>query len=138
MNSTWQGADCPETVARRRVREGRVFAFTLAGGFLVLGLLALRKGRYTVATLGFAFTAVSLLAGLLVPGRLGPLRRGWMKLGESIGAVTTPVLMAALYYLVVTPTAMLRRLRSRPRTTKASRWHQRAPLPPASRMERQF
>jgi hypothetical protein len=61
-----------------------------------------------------------------------------MKLGEAIGALTTPVLMAALYYLVVTPMAMLRRLRNRPRPMKASRWHQRAPLPPASHMERQF
>lgn len=134
----WQGTESPETVARRRVREGRVFAFTLAGGFLVLGLLALRKNRHTVANIGFSFAAASLLAGLLVPDRLGPVRRAWMKLGALIGAVTTPVLMAALYYFVVTPTAMLRRLRSRPRPTKASRWHQRAPLPPASRMERQF
>ena len=138
MNSTWRGADSPETVDRRSVHEGRVFAFTLAAGFVVFGLLALRKDRHTVAIVGFAFAAASLLGGLLVPGRLGPLRRAWMKLGESIGAVTTPVLMTALYYLVVTPTAMLRRLRSRPLPTKNSRWHQRAPLPPASRMERQF
>jgi hypothetical protein len=120
------------------VHEGRVFAFTLAAGLFVFGLLALQKDRPTVAIVGFAFAAASLLAGLLVPGRLGPLRRAWMKLGESIGAVTTPVLMAALYYLVVTPMAMLRRLRRRPLPTKTSRWHQRAPLPPASRMERQF
>jgi len=120
------------------VREGRTFALTLAGGFFVLGLLALRKERDLAAAVTFALSAVSLLAGLLVPGRLEPLRRGWMKLGEAIGLVTTPVLMAAVYYLVVTPPGMLRRFRSRRRARNGSRWHQRAPLPPASRMERQF
>lgn len=138
MNSSWQSADSLETLARRRVSEGRVFTFTLAGGFLVLSLLALQKGRHTVATIGFTFATLSLLAGLLVPGRLGPARRAWMKLAELIGVVTTPVLMAALYYLFVTPTAMLRRRRGRPRPKHASRWHKRAPLPPAARMERQF
>jgi cell division protein FtsW (lipid II flippase) len=138
LNSTWQRVDSLEIIARRAAREGRVFAFTLAGGFLVWGLLALRKDRHTAAAIGFAFAAVSLLVGVLVPGRLGPARRAWMRLGEAIGALTTPVLMAALYYLVVTPMAMLRRLRRRPLPAKNSRWHQRAPLPPASRMERQF
>jgi len=125
-------------VARRRLREGRTFALTLAGGFLVLGFLALRKERHQAAGISFALSAVSLLAGLLMPGRLGPLRRGWMKMGEVIGLVTTPVLMAAVYYLVVTPTGMLRRFRSRRRARNGSGWHKRAPLPPASRMERQF
>jgi Saxitoxin biosynthesis operon protein SxtJ len=125
-------------VARRRAREGRTFALTLAGGFLVLGFLALRKERHPAAAISFALSAVSLLAGLLMPGRLGPLRRGWMKMGEVIGLVTTPVLMAAVYYLVVTPTGMLRRFRGRRRARNGSRWHKRAPLPPASRMERQF
>jgi hypothetical protein len=61
-----------------------------------------------------------------------------MKLGEGINFVTTPVLMAAVYYLVFTPPGMLRRLRKRGRTKKTPSWQQRPPLPPASRMERQF
>lgn len=120
------------------MREGRTFALTLAGGFFVLGLLALRKERDPAAAVTFALSAVSVLAGLLVPARLEPLRHGWMKLGEAIGHVTTPVLMALVYYLVVTPPGMLRRFRSRRSPRTGSHWHRRAALPPATRMERQF
>ena len=111
---------------------------TLAGGFLVLGLLALGKDRETAAAVVLGLSAVSLLAGLLVPGRLELLRRGWMKLAEAIGQVTTPVLLALLYYLVVSPAATLRRFRRRRSVSTGSNWHRRAPLPPATRMERQF
>jgi hypothetical protein len=120
------------------VHDNRTFALTLAGGFLFFGLLALWKGRQQLAVISLGLSIASLLASLLVPGRLGPVRRGWMKIGQGLSFVTTPVLMAVLYYLVFTPPAMLRRLGRRRRPKKASTWHQRAPLPPRSRMERQF
>jgi hypothetical protein len=120
------------------VHGNRTFAITLAGGFLFFGLLALWRQRAQAAAISFGLSIALLFAGLLVPGQLGPLRRGWMKTGQGLSFVTTPVLMAALYYLVFTPPAMLRRLGRRRRPKKASTWHQREPLPPASRMERQF
>jgi hypothetical protein len=120
------------------VRENRSFAITLAGGFLIVGLIALWRQRQQPATISLALSVVSLLAGLLLPGRLGPLRRAWMKIGDVISIVTTPVLMGAVYYLVFTPPGLLRRMRSRRRSKGESSWHKRAPLPPASRMERQF
>ena len=120
------------------MHDNRTFATTLAAGFLFVGLLALWREREAAAAVAFGLSVASLLAALLVPGRLGPIRRGWMKIGEGISFVTTPVLMAAVYYLVFTPPAMLRRFRRRRRAKRATCWEKRAPLPPASRMERQF
>jgi hypothetical protein len=61
-----------------------------------------------------------------------------MKLGEVIGYVTTPILMAILYYVVVTPIALVRRLAKARRPVTKSGWLERPPLPPRERMERQF
>ena len=120
------------------MHDNRTFATTLAAGLLFVGLLALWREREAAAAVAFGLSVASLLAALLVPGRLGPIRRGWMKIGEGISFVTTPVLMAAVYYLVFTPPALVRRLGKRRRPEKASAWEQRPPLPPANRMERQF
>jgi hypothetical protein len=125
-------------VERRTVRENRTFAITLASGFFLVGLLALMKERQAPAAIGFALSVASLLAGLSVPDRLGPVRRGWMKIGQTLSLVTTPILMAAVYYLVFAPPAFLRRLVRRRRPKRSTLWEQRAPLPPARRMERQF
>jgi hypothetical protein len=127
-----------ELARRNEIREGRIFALTVAGGFLAVALLAMLKRRYRVEDATLMLSAIGVLAALVIPGRLGPARRAWMKLGEAIGYVTTPVIMAVLYYVVVTPIAFMRRLAKQRRPATESSWHQRPPLPPRERMERQF
>lgn len=137
MTRVESGAEA-EVARRNQIREGRIFALTVAGGFLLVALLAMRRGRNRVEDAALVLSAVGVLAGLLIPGHLGPARRTWMKLGEAIGYVTTPIIMAILYYVIVTPIAVVRRLARQRRPTKVSGWHQRPPLPPRERMERQF
>jgi saxitoxin biosynthesis operon SxtJ-like protein len=122
----------------RKTRDGRIFALTLAGGFLCLALVAEWRHAPRVAAVAAVVAVVSLLAATLVPGKLEPIRRAWMKLGESLAYLTTPIVMAIVYYLVVTPIGLLRRARGVGRPTEASSWHRREPLPPRERMERQF
>jgi hypothetical protein len=131
------GAEADVT-RRNQIREGRIFALTVAGGFLAVALLAMLRGRHRVEDATLVLSAIGVLAALLIPGRLGPARRAWMKLGEAIGYVTTPVIMAMLYFVVVTPIAIVRRLAKARRPATESGWHQRPALPPRERMERQF
>ena len=49
------------------------------------------------------------LAGFLVPGRLGPVYRGWMGLAHAISRVTSPIFMSLVYFLVITPVGLVRR-----------------------------
>ena len=122
-----------------RRSEGRAFALTLAGGFLFVSLLAYWREAETVGIVAASLAAISLLAALVVPGRLEPARLAWMKLGEVIGLVTTPILMAIVYFVVVTPIALVRRaFAPRRRPTANTEWHRRPPLPPRERLERQF
>ena len=120
-------------------RDGRRFALTLSAGFLFLAAIAYWKGNSRVATVSATLAVIALLAALLVPGRLEPVREAWMGLGEAIGKVTTPVLLAIVYYGLVTPIGLLRRLvRSLHRSSAEHGWYRRTPLPPRERLERQF
>ena len=124
--------------AWRKAREGRVFALTLAGGFLFLAAVGFWRDAHRLVVISLTIALVSVLAALLVPGRLTPVSKAWMKVGEVIGRVTTPVLLAVIYYLIFTPIGVVRRLLAPRRSSKGSNWHHRPPLPPPSRMERQF
>jgi hypothetical membrane protein len=124
--------------ARRKAREGRVFALTLAGGFLFVAAVGVWRDAHRLIVISLAIAFVSVLAALLIPGRLTPVSKAWMKFGELIGRVTTPVLLAVIYYLIFTPIGLVRRLFSPRRSPKGSNWHRRPPLPPPSRLERQF
>ena len=138
MNTQPEESDGVLRDARRKIREGRIFALTLTGGFLFLAAVGLWRGADILVVVSLVLAVISALAALLAPGHLGPVNRAWMKTGEAMGRVTTPVLMALIYYLVVTPIAVTRRVVSRRQQPGESNWHRRPPLPPPSRMERQF
>jgi Saxitoxin biosynthesis operon protein SxtJ len=95
--------------ARLTAPEGRKFAFTLAAAFGGLAALLLWRERRIVAT-AFAGVAVAFaVAGLLLPGRLGPVYRAWMGLAHAISKVTTPIFLGVVYFLVITPIGLVRR-----------------------------
>lgn len=89
--------------------EGRRFGLELAIGLAVLGAIAWWRSHERAAQALGAVAVLAAAAGLLVPRRLGPLRAGWMALGQAIGRVVSPVFFALVYYLVLTPTGIARR-----------------------------
>jgi hypothetical protein len=119
-------------------RSGRVFAFTLMGGFMLVAAVGYWRGSRAVQVLAQVLAIIAFAAGILIPERLEPVRKAWMKVGETIGHVTTPVFLAVVYYGVLTPTGLVRRIAARRRATRESAWHERPPLPRSERMERQF
>jgi hypothetical protein len=95
--------------ARLTPREGRKFALTLAVAFGVLAGVAWWR-ESPQATLVFGAIAVAfVLGGLLVPGKLGPVYRLWMGFAYALSRITTPIFMAVVYFLVITPIAVIRR-----------------------------
>jgi len=95
--------------ARLTAREGRRFAWTMVGAITMLALLCWWRDRTTIA-LSLGALAVSFaLAAITIPDRLGPVRRGWLAVGERISRVTTPVVYTVVYLVVITPIGIARR-----------------------------
>jgi saxitoxin biosynthesis operon SxtJ-like protein len=95
--------------ARLTKWEGRRFGLTVGTAFLVLAGIVGWRGHATAAMAMGSIGGLLALAGLLIPTRLGPVERAWMKLAHAISRVTTPIVMGITYYMVLTPTAYLRR-----------------------------
>jgi hypothetical protein len=90
-------------------------------------------------------TAVFLLLGLFWRAPLAPLNRLWFRFGMILHAIVSPLVLGLIFYLVVTPTALLLRaigkdpLRLRPDRAAASYWIAKAPPgPPPDTMKQQF
>jgi hypothetical protein len=95
---------------RLSAREGRKFGLTVGIAFAVLGVVAWWRGREPLAIAFVALGGLLILAGLVVPGRLGPVQRGWMALAHAISRVTTPVFMGIVYFVVLLPIGATMRL----------------------------
>ena len=96
--------------ARLTAAQGRRFAFPVGAAFLALGALLWWRGREGAAWVPGGIGAALLLAGIVLPARLGPVERAWMAFAERLSRITTPILMAAVYFLAITPTALALRL----------------------------
>jgi MFS family permease len=53
---------------------------------------------------------VLAVMGLAVPMALGPVYRTWMKFGLLMSRIMTPLIMGIVFFLTVTPMALLMRL----------------------------
>jgi hypothetical protein len=96
--------------ARLSPAEGRRFGLVIGTAFLALAALLWWRARPIGAGVLTSAGAALILAGWLVPSRLGPVRRAWMRLAVTVSRVTTPVFLALVYYLVVTPMGLIMRL----------------------------
>ena len=96
--------------ARLTTREGRRFAFTVGTAFLVLAAISAWRGHYFPPRIFSVLGGALLAAGVLIPGRLSGVHRSWMAFGHAISKVTSPIVVGAVYLLVITPTGGLIRL----------------------------
>jgi predicted membrane metal-binding protein len=122
----------------------RSFGFVFAGVFALIGcwpLLHFQPPRWWALGIAFAFA----LAALVRPQILHPLNRAWLMLGLLLHKVVSPLVMGLIFFLCVTPTAWIMRLRGKDvlslsrRPDLSSYWIAREPQPPdAETMKRQF
>jgi hypothetical protein len=95
--------------ARLTRQQGRRFGLTVGGAFLVFAGLAWWRELATAAPVLAALGATLGIAALVAPGQLGPVERAWMAMAHAISRVTTPIVMAVMYFVVITPSAVARR-----------------------------
>jgi len=86
----------------------RVFGLTLAGVSTIVALWPLLD-RNPVRLWALALALGWLVLAVSRPTVLHRLNRAWMRLGLLLARVTTPILMGAVFFAVVTPTGLLRR-----------------------------
>ena len=55
-------------------------------------------------------SVIFLILGLLNSKLLSPLNNLWIKFGEILGKVIAPIVMAVVYFLILTPISLLVRL----------------------------
>ena len=96
---------------REEVKRGsdRSFGITFAVVFTLIGTYHHFKGN-EVAVWLFTLAVMFLLAALLQPAALAPFNRLWFKFGLLLHKVVNPVMMGLIFFLAVTPTALVMRL----------------------------
>ena len=77
--------------------------------FLILALWPLKNG----SNINLYFIIAStffLILGLINSKLLSPLNKSWIKLGEILGMIIAPIVMALVYFIILTPVSFIVRI----------------------------
>jgi len=77
--------------------------------FLIISLWPIKNGQ-DIRLWSLVISIIFLFLGLINSKLLTPLNRIWFKFGLLLGKVVSPVVMGAVFFLVVTPTGIIMRL----------------------------
>ncbi|HEY0726218.1 MAG TPA: SxtJ family membrane protein [Pyrinomonadaceae bacterium] len=95
---------------RRTFRAEKEFGLIVGGVFVLLGLWWLYRGKFaTAAYVLSAAGSILVLCGLVFPRGLTVPRRLWMKLAEAMSFVSSRIILAIIFFLVMTPIGLVKR-----------------------------
>ena len=133
-----------DVVARPSVKMLRQFAVLCLIVFGTVGAVGLWRGRPTTAVIVLAASGVAVgLVGLIRPTANRWIYSAWMIAVFPIGWTVSRLMLAALFYLVFTPVALVFRLVRRDalhlrQEAVASHWAPKPGVTSADRYFRQF
>lgn len=94
----------------RTFRAEREFGLLVGAVFSLLGLWWFYRGKFAIAAYVFTITgAVLIVLGAGVPRLLIVPRRFWMKLAEALSYVSSRIILAIVFFLVLTPIGLIKR-----------------------------
>lgn len=89
--------------------EERRFGLVVGTAFLVIGGVFYLRGQYDAAMACAVVGGLLVVAGMVIPRRLVPVYKGWMRFAHALSKITTPVFLGVVYFVVLTPIGLLRR-----------------------------
>jgi hypothetical protein len=122
----------------------RAFGLTFAVVFLLIALFPLIQGGLP-RLWALALSALFLMAGLFAAPALRPANRLWLRFGALLHAITSPIILGIMFFLVIMPIGLAMRLfgkdflRLRFDPSAQTYWIQRAPPGPVkTSLDKQF
>ncbi len=103
---TIRGTGCMANKQEKQFKQERQFGLVFAVFFTLVAFWPLWPLH--LPSLGWlAAAAVSLVLGMFFPRPLTPLNRAWLALGHGLGWIISKIILGFVFYIVVTPTAMV-------------------------------
>jgi Na+-transporting methylmalonyl-CoA/oxaloacetate decarboxylase gamma subunit len=88
------------------IRKFGIIAFLFFGCLCALGIWT----KKPVPTFLFGFLAICGIGFVLIPSRLKSVYSAWLRVAHLIGRIMTFLFLSLAYYLVITPSALIKRL----------------------------
>jgi len=89
--------------------SNRSFGLLFFTVFIVVGLWPVTKGE-TANIYLILISLFFLIFGLINSKILSPFNKAWIKFGEILGLIFAPIIMALVYFIILTPISLIVRM----------------------------
>jgi hypothetical protein len=95
---------------RRTFRAEREFGLLVGAVFTLLGAWWFYRGKFATAVYVFTIAGAALIIlGATLPRLLVVPRKFWMKFAEGLSYVSSRIILAIVFFLVLTPIGLVKR-----------------------------
>ncbi len=101
-----------EPIKRKRsLRTEREFGLIVGGVLLLLSSWWIYRGKFhSAAQITLPVAAVLVLLGIIFPRALVYPNKAWMALAEVLSFISTRIILAFVYFAILTPIGVVKRL----------------------------
>lgn len=105
----------PITVSPKKIREFGLVIFLVVGVLMPLWILWQNQWVWVprlwgLTALGLGFAGLCFGAGM----RMAPVYLAWMRIAVLLGTIMTALIVSVVFFLLITPIGLVRRLLKRP------------------------
>jgi hypothetical protein len=98
-------------IKKKSLRAEREFGWIVGGMLLLISSWWFYRGKFpTVSQVTLPLGALLVLLGLLLPRALVLPNKAWMAFAEVLSFVTTRIILAVVFFGIVTPIGVVKRL----------------------------
>jgi flagellar biosynthesis protein FlhB len=90
--------------------SNKKFGYFFSAIWLLVAIYFHFKGNQIFPTLSILLASTLLFAAMFYPDLLEPLNKLWFKLGALLGAISSPIVLSILFFMLITPIALLGRI----------------------------
>ena len=93
-----------------KMSSNRSFGLIFFLVFFIIAFWSFRGDFYQIRTLPLYVSLIFLILGIINSKLLLPLNKLWFNFGMFLGSIISPIIMALVFFVVVTPIGILMRI----------------------------
>tara|TARA_X000000950_G_scaffold205530_1_gene247254 strand:- start:31987 stop:32370 length:384 start_codon:yes stop_codon:yes gene_type:complete len=96
-------------MSNKNLPSNKSFGLFFSFIFIIISLYPLKDGD-SIRIWSLSISLIFLVLGLLNSNILRPLNKAWFRLGVYLGNIISPMIMAAIFFIIITPIGFLMRV----------------------------
>ena len=89
--------------------SNKKFAYSVSFMFFIITIFNFYNNFYLLTYISFFLGIILLLTGIIRPNYLSKANKFWMDLGQLLGRLINPLILALIFFFIITPVALITR-----------------------------